>query len=360
MELEIKSHRDLLKIAEQDRELLVKELNRLKQLKDGQIITESDVDKGQRAVLTSQNTVVQLTKQLATHIKRRTRLESSLELARIELDQAKLNLERTEVRTPIGGVITRELVEEDSFVQKGATLVVIEDTSRAEVRCNLRMEELYWIWSHVKQPRPAELSADPQVQPESVEAQEQQQYVLPQVDVDVIYRIAGQPDVAYTWQGQLERYDGYGIDPATRMIPVRVVVPKPERESKEGPPRLLRGMYVTVQFKVRPGTQLLQVPEGAIQSGNHLWVAEPAGKTGQARLRRVEQVSVIQQARSPGTDGAEHWIIDASAAGLQPGVLVVTEPLMGGQEDETVRYRSEALPAAATTEKVSAEVSPRS
>ena len=118
--LEIQSNRDLLKIAEQDRELLLKELSRLKRLKDGQIITESDVDKSQRAVLTSQNTFVQLSKQLATYIKRQGRLESALELARIELDQAKLNLQRTEVLTPISGVITRELVEEDSFVAKGS------------------------------------------------------------------------------------------------------------------------------------------------------------------------------------------------------------------------------------------------
>jgi multidrug efflux pump subunit AcrA (membrane-fusion protein) len=342
--LEIQSNRDLLKIAEQDRELLLKELSRLKRLKDGQIITESDVDKSQRAVLTSQNTFVQLSKQLATYIKRQGRLESALDLARIELDQAKLNLQRTEVLTPISGVITQELVEEDSFVQKGAALVVIEDTSRAEVRCNLRMEELYWIWSHVKQVKPAELSAAVQSQLGAGGTGNPQQYQLPQVDVDVIYRIAGQPHVEYTWQGRLERYDGYGIDPDTRMIPVRVVVEKPRREGTSGPPRLLRGMYVTVRFKVRPRARLVHVPEGAIQAGNQLWTLESdPGSKGQARLKRIDEVSVIQQVNRDNNTGQERWVIDASTIDLQPGALVVAGPLLGAQQGDLVRYRQQDL-----------------
>ena len=348
VELEIKTTADLLQLAEQDRELSEKERDRLKRLKDGQIITESDVDKAERAVLTSQNAVVQLSSQLATFIKRKARLVSGQELAAIELEQATLNVTRTEVVAPVSGVITRELVEEDSFVQKGAALVVIEDTSRAEVRCNLRMEELYWICSHEQQglaslsaqtakglePKPAELS----------------QYQLPRVNVDVVYTISGQGDTEYIWKGHLERYDGSGIDPDTRMVPVRVVVEKPRRAGAIGPPRLLRGMYVTVRIKINPRLELIQVPEGAIQAGNRLWVVEPKGGSAQqASLKRIDEVSFIQRIGGVNGSTQEHWVLDGTGTDVRPGSLVVTRPLIGVKAGDLVTYKQLAKSRGAAT-----------
>ena len=51
-----------------------------------------------------------------------------------------------QITAPIDGVIVLEEVEEDSYVNKGTLLVAIEDTSAVEVKCSLRMDELYWLW----------------------------------------------------------------------------------------------------------------------------------------------------------------------------------------------------------------------
>lgn len=67
-------------------------------------------------------------------------------LAGTMLERVKLDLERTRVVSPSDGMIVADLVEQDSFVSKGTPLVMLEDTSAAEVKTSLRMDEIARIW----------------------------------------------------------------------------------------------------------------------------------------------------------------------------------------------------------------------
>ena len=70
--------------------------------------------------------------QLRTFESRGTRLELAARLAETELEQAALDLERTVVRAPVDGRIVSEQVEQDSYVQRGTQLLVVEDTEKSK------------------------------------------------------------------------------------------------------------------------------------------------------------------------------------------------------------------------------------
>ena len=333
--VEIRNVDELAKISEMALELQLREFNRLKKLEGGQVILASDLERAQRAVLTARTTKTQLAGQSAKLSKSKYRLEAGRDLAQIQLDKAQLDEDRTTVTAPVSGVIIKDLVEEDSFAQKGTPLVAIEDTSHVEVRCNLRMDDLYWIWNQ----RAGKAVAN------SESREKSDDYRLPKTPVDVIYELVGRTGATYKWTGHLERYDGLGLDQETRTVPVRVVVDEPHRPgatADSGPSTLVRGMYVTVLIKSSPISPLVRVPERAIQPGNRVWFVTPGDAAGEGSLGLVEQVELV---RTWGEGTGIEWIIDNSSGNLQPGQLVVVRPFTGAQSGDTVRY-DRLLPAA--------------
>ena len=192
----------------------------------------------------------------------RGRLESARNLSTSNLKKARLDLQRTRILSPADGVIVNDLVEVDSFVQRGTLLFSLEDTSKVEVKCKLQMEDLYWLWD-----QPGRSS-------QTVAASAADAYDIPETHVQVVYRLAGYNDLDYIWEGRLTRYDGVGLDEKTRSAPCRVVVDEPRKRTSthsSGPPALVRGMYVTIRIQVDPETPLLNIPEEALRPGNQVW-----------------------------------------------------------------------------------------
>ena len=202
----------------------------------------------------------------------------------------------------------QEMVEEDSYVQKGTILVKIEDTSAVEVRCNLRMDDLYWLWSQ---------SAADANEPTGSPTRD---YQIPRAPVTVSYELAGR---RYLWDGVLSRFDGIGVDERTRTVPCRVLVDHPRKVRLDGsddasgrpvgPPALVRGMYVTVSVHAQPRMTLLEIPQQAVQPGNRVWQVID----GRLSIRRIRVA-----------DSADDVVlVYAEASGLKPGMKLVSSPL---------------------------------
>ncbi len=224
---------DLLKLANDDLDLQIKEYERLKNLRARNAITAADVERGQRGVIAAQNVMVKNTADLDSARKREYRLKSNKELLNIQMQKADLDLDRTIVRSPVDGVIVQELVETDSFAQRGTTLVVIEDTQRAEIRANLKMDELMWV-----------------LDGQSESANGTQNYTLPSHPVTVTYEFSGKRPLTLTWEGRLDRFDGRGLDTSTRTVPIRIVVDEPDSGALNGLGNLVRGMFVELTISV--------------------------------------------------------------------------------------------------------------
>jgi multidrug efflux pump subunit AcrA (membrane-fusion protein) len=263
---EIVQNAGSLDLARRQVELAKREVARLDTLKAGRIITESEHDRALRDELTAANALTAQEGQKRVLVKRRSRLVEAVSLASTMLDKAKLDLSRTRITAPTDGMVVEDKVEQESFVAKGTPLVMIEDTSAAEVKTSLRMNEVARVWGGRK--AAAEGGREARDIPES--------------PAKVVFSIG---DRRYEWDGVLSRYEGKGLDEKTRTLPCRVRVPEPRRVRAidrygaplatlpaDAPRSLLRGMFVEVWLQVDVPRPLVSVPEETVRPSGEVFV----------------------------------------------------------------------------------------
>jgi RND family efflux transporter MFP subunit len=298
----------LIKLAEKQLDLQEKSYQRQQNLHQNRVASDSELDQAMQTRLQAENALLTL--------------RSQLRVLEEQKKKADLDLARTEIRCPddTDGVIVSDLVEKDDYVRKGSPLVTIEDTSKVEVKCSLRVDELYWLWSQSGlgpgETRDASLRLD---------------YQIPRAPVTVVYRLAGRD---YEWQGELSRYEGTGLDESTRTVPCRVVVANPRDvrvagadvrgAPSAGPPALLRGMFVTIRIHAEPQADLLQIPEAAVRPGNRVWVVRD-GKLAALGVRTVRVAGPVAI---------------LLAGDLSAGDRVVVTPLASPEDGMAVREKA--------------------
>jgi multidrug efflux pump subunit AcrA (membrane-fusion protein) len=322
---------DLLKLANDDLDLQIKEYERLKDLRVRNAITDADVERGQRGVIAAQNVIVRNGADLDTARKREYRLKSNKELLNTQMEKANLDLERTIVKSPVDGVIVQELVETDSFAQRGTTLVVIEDTQRAEIRANLRMDDLMWV-----------------LDGQSESAIGTQHYTLPSHPVTVTYEFAGKRPLTLTWQGRLDRFDGRGLDTSTRTVPIRIVVDKPDTGTLNGIGNLVRGMFVELTISVFTPDSMVLLPKRSLTTSNQVYVVRTSGESAGESATEINGIySVVENViplREIKNDEGNFWVIDTNVCDLAVGDWIVTQRMFGlpvnDSEKSKVRIRT--------------------
>ena len=382
-EQEVANSQKSLELAEQDVALQEKEIQRLEKLPDG-FASAAELDQARRARLVSANQRQVQQNQLDLLNARKRRLDLSQQLASTQLELAKLNLTRTEIRAPLTGVIITENAETDSFVQKGATLCTIEDTTKVEVKCNIRMDQLMTILDQEQLPNSMSL-------PGRVSG-----YTLPQTPVSVLYRVAGREDLVFQWEGHLSRYDGIGLDQQSRTVPCRIVVDDPQNFTVAGKATssdagtaspLVRGMFVEAKIHTKPTRSLLLIPKLALKPGNLLWkfredrsvlnevesdsmdtatskdVAAKATKVAsnlnvaEWDIGRIEIIKGLQPIRMidlPDPQSGKlhsYWVVETTST-VSAGDRLISTPLANVQGDgnDRVRTRSHTQPAVSIEE----------
>jgi RND family efflux transporter MFP subunit len=317
LEIEITNNRALIDLAERDLALRERELDKMRSLFEKNTVTEGERDRIETEVLQVRTTFQQIQNTLALLPKRRQRAEAELALRKSQLASAELDLSKTTILAPIDGVITDDPVETGQFVAPGATLLTVEDTSVIEVRCNLRVEDLYWLWvSHDEGPQETAAAGKPY-------------HEVPPAKATVSYRMSDQfsfSERPYEWQGRLSRYEGLGIDEQTRTIPCRVEVAHPRRAgAEEGPPALVRGMFVTVRLHVAPKVPMLRIPLEALQPNHTVWsVVDDT-----LHLHKVAVAKILDEVA----------LVPENRTDLKPGAQLMVTPLPTAHDGMKVRVQ---------------------
>lgn len=328
LDIEIENEQGLIEITDKDLALAVREHDRAKNLFADNAATEAQVDSANQMEQSTRRVLAQHQNTLRLKTAQRRRMEHGIELVAAQLKRAELDLARTQVVAPISGVVVSDHAEESAYVQKGAELVTIEDTSAVDVRCSLRMDELYWLWQHVHPEEPAMLDGEP---PLNQQIQSLANRGIPQVNATVLYSLAGQQ---FSWQGQMSRYDGAGLDESTRTAACRLTVANPSsgslRATSDGglaqvPPALLRGMFVQIEFHLQPHTPLLRVPERAVRPGSVVW---------RVRDGKLERIAVHVARVVNGMA-----LIPAPGASLSDQDRIVVSPLTTETAGQSVREK---------------------
>jgi multidrug efflux pump subunit AcrA (membrane-fusion protein) len=322
LKVETAARQRQIELAEEDLAIKRREVERYEKIQDPGVYSKSELDDARLKELQARDAVQTEKDQLDLLEARHERLASAIELGLAKLEQARLDLKRTEITAPIDGVITEEGPEQGGYVPIGGTVATVQDTSRMEIRCSLHMQQMNWLWK----------SGNASDQPTA----DRRGYQLPETPATVFFSVG---ETAYRWDGKLAYYDGAQVDQQTRMVPCRVVVEDPEHVRLDdgsvsvpatGPITLMAGMFVTVHVHATPKISLLEFPEVAIQPGNHVWIVrrDADAEPNQGRLRR----SSIRIAHA-----ADDLVLAYdNSSDLKPGDLVVVSPLASPTENSTV------------------------
>jgi multidrug efflux pump subunit AcrA (membrane-fusion protein) len=260
-----------LELAQQQLEIKKRDYNRIETLAKTNVSTFADLDSTLSTLLNAKETWQKLENQIRIYTTQSDKLEIALQKEKINLQTAELNLERTNIKSPIDGVITSDSFEVNTFIQHGTSVARILDPEQFEIQCSLYMKQIQWIWLSRSK---GELSDG---------------YVFAPTDVTILYEIDGEK---WVWDGILQTLDGGGVDAATRMIPCRVKVNNPKsvrllNDNKlpdKKPPTLFFGMYVSIIVHSKPDIELYRIPEKALLPGNKIWTAT-GGKLHKHNIR---------------------------------------------------------------------------
>lgn len=222
---------------------------------------------------------------------------ASLRDAEADLDQAKLGVERSEVRAPYDGRVLKREVDRGQYVATGTAIATIYATRSTEVRLPISDQKL------------SELGL-------ALDFQQSEEQPGPSVELRA--GIVGQDA---TWSGRIDRVEGE-IDARTRMVHLVAVVDDPfslER-AREGPP-LAPGLFVEATIMGREVEAAIRIPSAALRPGNTVLVVDD-----EERLR-IRPVVVLRRER-------EHVVI---ASGLETGELLCVSPLEAVTDGMRVR-----------------------
>ncbi len=318
IDVSIENTKQLLVLASEQVALSKTERTRADTLVERQAASMAEVDVARRSELISKSSLVELENRRRELVAQRQLIVEKQSLTSVELERANLDLSRTTIKSPIRGRVVQSMVEEESYLSEASPFVTIEDTSAVEIRSNLTVQQMYWIWNAVSDISLGE--AEAALRDDRV----------PAVPATIQYRLGTR---VYQWQAVLERIDGAGIDVATRTYPCLFRVDEPDQmqavigsqvsESRgDGPRRLMRGMFVSVNLLAQPQRKLYQISESAIRPGNRVWL----DIAGELRIQDVEIVS-----REGSTVIVDAAAIEADHPGQVVSVIVspVSDPRSG-------------------------------
>jgi len=295
LELQEKNSRISLEIEQESLVISRAELGRKRNLVAQGAASSSEVEKEQRSVLAQTQTVQALTNTLSLYPVERRQLDAELNRLQTQLDDARLNLNRTQVTLPFTGRISEVAVEQFQFVRQGDRLGTADGISRAEIEVQM---PLWRIAALIRSEGVTDVS---ELMPGAIG---ERLGVTARVSLD-------RDSLNAEWQGRVARFTD-SLDLETRTLGIIVEVDDPYAGVQPGiRPPLVKGMFVDVELRGRPRPGTLVIPRVAL-FGEHVYVVG-AGN----RLERREVMI--------GFSGESYFAI---AEGLSAGERIVVSDLV--------------------------------
>lgn len=212
--------------------------------------------------------------------------QAALRSAEAELRQARLNLERTEIRLPFDGRVQSRDVGISQFVTAGSSLGTVFSTDTVEVRLPLTDTQLVELGLPL-----GFTAAGPASGPEvSFSA------------------TLGNRD--YTWTGRIVRVSA-AVDEETRLIYATAELADPYGAGAVDGMPMAVGLFVNAEISAAGAREAIVMPRLALRNENKVYVINPDNRL---EIRTVDVIST-----------SEERVLVAS--GVQPGEQVVTSTL---------------------------------
>ena len=290
-----------LKIERRSLALAREDLDRRQRLLQRGNTSQVSVDEAETAVLNAEQRVQDLENELNLIPADRRVLEANRALERVQRQEARRDLERTEISLPFDARIAEVNVEKAQFASAGQTLVVADSIDVAEVTAQIPIDRIRPLI------RPGgELS--------SLSAEELSQLQRRFGLTAEVRLVSG--GLRASWEARFDRASD-SMDQQTRTVGMVVAVDEPYRKTQPGRrPPLTKNMYVEVELRAPPRSARIVVPRVAVHQG-------PDG--GRAvYLANAESRLTIQ----PVTLGPAQGDFVVVQDGLEPGDRVLVSDLI--------------------------------
>lgn len=209
--------------------------------------------------------------------------------AEADLERARRDLSRTEIRAPYSGMVKSRAANLGQFVSRGSQLGVLLDTAIAEVRLPLTLADLKDL---------------------GVTAQSNLQL-----------EVSLQDDSAQQWPATLVRTEGV-LDSQSRVIHAVAELNDPYRRAQTGTP-LRFGQFVQANITGRTASAVMQLPRHLLKPGHQVLVADKALKL-QLRAVRLDRADQAFAYIAGGTETGDQLVVSPLANPI-PGMQVRTE-----------------------------------
>lgn len=134
-----------LSLQQKNYETTQKEYERISRLASQGIVTQADLDQSELDLRRTEEAVVQLENELSLIPERVAGVNSKIRTNTNALELAKLDLQRTTVRSPFTGFISSVSIERGQYVRTGDALVEITDLSQIEVPVSVTLDNYQYL-----------------------------------------------------------------------------------------------------------------------------------------------------------------------------------------------------------------------
>ena len=316
-----------LAIEERSLTLAKKSLERVRGLSEQSVVPPDQMDREERQVLLQDQAIQRLNSQLALLPARQAAINAGIAAAEANLQRARIDLERTIIRTPYQCRLGDVNLEVGQVLQVNQQLFAAHGTDQVDVEARFRPEQLRDLLPQDKRH---------QLQPGLTMTALRELF-----DLSVTVRLDSGSWHA-SWPARFDRIRETA-DPQTRDIGVVAVVDNPFAQVIPGVrPLLIKGMFCAVELMAPVQANTMVLPASAVHNG-HVFVLD-----ADSRLRqRPVEVAILQGDLAVISDG------------LQENELVVLSdlsPAIDGMLIDPVH--DHALPARLRDQAVGEEARP--
>lgn len=262
-ELEIREDnaRIALAIEEEALRLGESELARKRKLVAQGTVTQSAFEQEQRSVLIQRQSVQSLKSTLSLIPAEHDLRSAELTRFQAQLQDARLDLERTVITMPFDGRVAEVNVEREQFVRQGDVLGTVDSIDVAEIAVQIPVARMRTLIQANESRTPASFSMASMREVLGLKAR-------------VYLRVEGL-DVA--WDAKFARLSDV-IDPQTRTVGVIVAIERPYLQAIPGVrPPLVKGLFVEVELRGRARPDRVVVPRAALH-GDSVFVVNEEGR----------------------------------------------------------------------------------
>lgn len=261
LETEEKSTRRLLKIAQNNLKIGLKEVKRIQSLWDKRLIARSTLDKEEQKVLLLRQQVQDIEGRLSSYSSRKAATRAQINQSKSQVDQSEDTLGRTEIRLPFDARIGNVFVEKGEFTSAGGALGggdLFEALGMQSIEINAQLP--------TQQFRPLVSALGEGGASISLSNPEGMQAALSKMNLEARVRLVGDSDDVAVWEGQLLRLSE-SVDPTRDTLGLVIAVDKPYEGIIPGKrPPLLKGMFASVAL-FSPEKPTLIIPRKALHQG---------------------------------------------------------------------------------------------